>query len=125
MYGRYYTSKQENIVRLIYIFNGNLVLDKRRAMFEVWHQKLNSRLHLNIPFLVSNCQVSLNTEILSRSERISLPGSLMLTLALIPTLVPNLKVQKDLRLQRWLIIYTILNLQLNFILHKKAKNVFY
>lgn len=35
-YCRFYTSKRENILRLVHLLNGNLVLEKRRIQFKEW-----------------------------------------------------------------------------------------
>nr|ALO20842.1 putative LAGLIDADG homing endonuclease [Chlamydomonas nivalis] len=59
-YYKWYTSKKENIIRLIHILNGNLVLEKRRLQFTKWLLKLNQAWFLNIPEIISNCTVSLN-----------------------------------------------------------------
>ncbi len=58
-YCRWYTSKRENIIKLIYLFNGNLILEKRRAQFTVWLDNLNQAWGLNIPLKNFNCQISL------------------------------------------------------------------
>lgn len=40
-YCRFYTSQQENILRLIFLFNGNFILEKRRDQFLKWLEDLN------------------------------------------------------------------------------------
>jgi hypothetical protein len=48
-YARFYTSKREHILRLVVLFNGNLVLTKRREQFEEWLNVINQGWQLNIP----------------------------------------------------------------------------
>jgi hypothetical protein len=48
-YARFYTSKREHILRLVYLFNGNLVLTKRREQFTEWLNAINQGWQLNIP----------------------------------------------------------------------------
>jgi hypothetical protein len=40
-YCRFYTSQRENILRLVFLFNGNLIFKKRRIQFLKWLDELN------------------------------------------------------------------------------------
>jgi hypothetical protein len=58
-YCRWYTSEKTNIIRLIYILNGNLVLEKRREQFHEWVNLLSPAWQLNICLKPFNSTVSL------------------------------------------------------------------
>jgi hypothetical protein len=48
-YCRWYTSKRKNIIKLIYLLNGNLLLEKRQNQFKKWLNELNKAWDLKIP----------------------------------------------------------------------------
>jgi hypothetical protein len=48
IYYKFYTSKKEHILRLVYLFNGNLVLHHRRLAFEKFICQINFMWNLNI-----------------------------------------------------------------------------
>ena len=48
-YYRYYTSKKENILKLLALMNGNLVLEKRQKQFQQWLSIINQKWSLSIP----------------------------------------------------------------------------
>jgi hypothetical protein len=48
-YARFYTSKREYILKIVYLFNGNLVLIKRREQFTKFLNAINQGWQLNIP----------------------------------------------------------------------------
>lgn len=54
------TSKKENIIKLIYLLNGNLILSKRQDQFEKWFLILKKAWGLKINLKSSNLIVSLN-----------------------------------------------------------------
>lgn len=58
MYGRWFTSKQENILRLISLLNGNLILESRREQFQKWVEEINAMWNMNIPLKPFTGQVS-------------------------------------------------------------------
>nr|ALO21458.1 putative LAGLIDADG homing endonuclease [Lobochlamys culleus] len=60
-YAKWFTSKRENIILLIYLLNGHLILEKRRHQFIEWLNTLNEVWNLNIQPKPFNCQVSLQT----------------------------------------------------------------
>ena len=57
---RWTVGNQENIIRIIHIFNGNLVLQKRQEQFTQFLNVLNQAWNLNIKPLPFGCKVSLN-----------------------------------------------------------------
>jgi hypothetical protein len=64
-YCRFYTSKRENIVRLIFLFNGNFILEKRRQQFLNWLNVLNFFWGLGIQAKPFSLQISLENSWLS------------------------------------------------------------
>ncbi len=58
-YCRFYTSQRENILRLIYLLNGNLILEKRRRQFLKWFEELNLLWELGISAKPFQLQISL------------------------------------------------------------------
>jgi hypothetical protein len=59
IYCRWYTSQKKNIILLIYLLNGNLILEKRRHQFLKWLNELNNAWGLNIQPKPFSCRVSL------------------------------------------------------------------
>ena len=59
IYGRYVVQDKKNCERLAHIFNGNLVLNKTNARFQIWIQELN------IKFLTTKSFVNLDNAWLS------------------------------------------------------------
>jgi hypothetical protein len=57
-YGRWFTSKKENILRLVYLLNGNLILEKRREQFKEWVKEINLMWNLTLPIKNSTLKVS-------------------------------------------------------------------
>nr|YP_009184845.1 putative LAGLIDADG homing endonuclease [Jenufa perforata]ALO62919.1 putative LAGLIDADG homing endonuclease [Jenufa perforata] len=49
IYYRYYTSKKENIFKIVALLNGNLILEKRKKQFEFWLSIINQKWFLLIP----------------------------------------------------------------------------
>jgi hypothetical protein len=64
-YCRFYTSQRQNIVRLIFLFNGNLILNKRREQFLNWLKELNLFWELGIEAKPFHLQISLKNGWLS------------------------------------------------------------
>lgn len=58
-YCRYYTSQKKNILKLIYLFNGNLILKNRRNQFLIFLEQLNFCWDLQIPAKPFNSQITL------------------------------------------------------------------
>ncbi len=58
-YCRFFTSQRENIIRLIFLFNGNLILDKRRSQYLKWLEELNIFWELGISAKPFDLQISL------------------------------------------------------------------
>jgi hypothetical protein len=59
-YFRYFTSKKEHILRLTYLFNGNLILEKRQLQFEQVIFSINELWKLNLEVKAWNMQPSVN-----------------------------------------------------------------
>jgi hypothetical protein len=64
-YCRFYTSKKENIIRFIFLFNGNLILEKRREQFLSWLKELNFSWGLDIQPKPFSLEISLENSWLS------------------------------------------------------------
>jgi hypothetical protein len=64
-YCRFYTSERQNIIRLIFLFNGNLILNKRREQFLNWLKELNLFWELGIEAKPFHLQISLKNGWLS------------------------------------------------------------
>lgn len=64
-YARWFTSKRENVLRLIYLFNGNLILEKRQKQFEQTLNLLNQFWNISIPLKLWKSQVTLKNAWLS------------------------------------------------------------
>jgi len=64
-YWRYNTTSLQNIFRLVYLLNGNLVLDKRREQFNAWVTAINKTRHQNIVLKPSRCVPNLKDAWLS------------------------------------------------------------
>ena len=58
-YCRWFTSKRENILRMVSLLNGNLILEKRREQFQKWVTDLNFMWNLTIPTKKCTHKVSL------------------------------------------------------------------
>lgn len=58
-YYRFSVSNKKNILRLIHLFNGNIVLDKVQRRFEQWVAKANSLWKLNISVKQTKPEISL------------------------------------------------------------------
>ena len=58
-YCRWFTSKQENILRLVSLLNGNLILQKRREQFQKWVTDMNAMWDLTIQIKKGTCKISL------------------------------------------------------------------
>jgi len=65
VYHRFQVSDRRNLLRLIYLFNGNLVLDKVYKRFARWVSKANQLWKLEISIRSSNPEVELNNAWLS------------------------------------------------------------
>lgn len=61
IYYRYYTSKRENIERLVNLFNGNLILEKRQQQFEKLLNDIEQMWNLKIFLKPWKMKPSLNT----------------------------------------------------------------
>jgi len=59
VYYRYYTSEKTNILRLISLFNGNLVLKKRQVQFEKLIANVEKMWELSIPLKLWTAKPSL------------------------------------------------------------------
>ena len=64
-YSRFYTSEQKNIIRLLFLLNGNLVLERRREQFKDWLLHLKTAWNLDIVHKESQSTVSLTDPWLS------------------------------------------------------------
>ncbi len=64
-YCRWYTSERKNITRLIYLLNGNLILEKRRNQFLQWLEEIKNAWYLKIERKPFQCNVSLKHSWLS------------------------------------------------------------
>lgn len=64
-YCRWYTSQKKNILLLIFLLNGNLILEKRQKQFFSFLEKINMSWNLSIQKKPSFCQVSLDDAWLS------------------------------------------------------------
>lgn len=65
VHSRYYVHDLDNLKRLIYLFNGNLVTDKRREQFRAWLEAFNKRHGTNILFLETRPEPTFNNGWLS------------------------------------------------------------
>jgi hypothetical protein len=65
VYFRFTTSKKEHLDRLILLFNGNLLLEKKQKQFNNWLFLMNLRYKTNILVKPNLCKVSLSTAWLS------------------------------------------------------------
>jgi hypothetical protein len=64
-YARFHTSKPEHILKIVYLFNGNLVLIKRREQFTKFLNAINLGWQLNIPIKPFRSSVTLQNAWLS------------------------------------------------------------
>jgi hypothetical protein len=65
VFHRFQVSGRQNLLRLIYLFNGNLVLDKVYKRFAIWVSKANQLWKLEISIRSSKPEVGLNNAWLS------------------------------------------------------------
>ena len=65
IYYRFTTNKRENLERLMFLLNGNLVTEKKREQFKIWVTRWNLRYHSTIRVKVCLINVSLSTAWLS------------------------------------------------------------
>ncbi len=65
IYSRYYTNKKENLLRLIYLFNGNLILTKKRIQFESFLLMVQKLWGIQIVLKEWTAKISLNNAWLS------------------------------------------------------------
>lgn len=65
IYYRYYIGEKENIIKLFHLFNGNLILNKRREQFEQVLKQIQNAWQLDLKLKPWNLEVSLDNSWLS------------------------------------------------------------